>query len=86
MAVILRSKKSSNGRRHRKIPSSSLHGHGIAVSVDERVEHLVRRFPAMRSSLGSLLLEGKKRIRDFPVSEQGRILRLVFALKKTSGG
>ena len=86
MPVILRGNKSRSAKRRRKIPSSSLHGHGIAVSVDERLEQLVRRFPAMRSSLGSLLLDGKKRIRDFPASEQERILRMVFALKKASGG
>jgi hypothetical protein len=56
------------------------------VSVNERVEDLVRRYPALQSSLGTILLEGKKRIRDFPVSDQGRLLRMVLALKKASGG
>jgi hypothetical protein len=54
--------------------------------VNERVEDLVRRYPALESSLGTLILEGKKRIRDFPPSDQGRLLRMVFALKKASGG
>jgi hypothetical protein len=58
----------------------------VAVSVNERVEDLVRRYPALQSSLGTILLEGKKRIRDFPVSDQGRLLRMVLALKKASGG
>ena len=88
MAVMIRGKKSPPTRRVRrgKVPSSSLHSQGVAVSVNERVEDLVRRFPALESSLGSMLLEGKKRIRDFPVSDQGRLLRMVLALKKASGG
>ena len=88
MAVMTRGKKGPAPRRTRrgKVPSSSLHGQGVAVSVDERVEDLVRRYPALESSLGSLLLEGKKRIRDFPSSDQARLLRMVFALKKASGG
>lgn len=90
MAVVIRGKKGPNARRVRsrrgKVPSSSLHGRGVAVSVNERVEDLVRRYPALESSLGSLILEGKKRIRDFPVSDQGRLLRMVFALKKASAG
>ncbi len=88
MAVMIRGKKSPPARRVRrgKVPSSSLHSQGVAVSVNERVEDLVRRYPALQSSLGSMLLEGKKRIRDFPVSDQGRLLRMVLALKKASGG
>ena len=71
--------------RPRKKPSgSSLHGHAVAVSVNERLEGLQQRYPALRASLGPLLLEGRKRIRDLPPVEQGRILRMVFALKKAS--
>ena len=88
MPVIIRGKKSTAPRRVRRgrVPSSSLHSQGVAVSVNERVEDLVRRYPALQSSLGTILLEGKKRIRDFPVSDQGRLLRMVLALKKASGG
>ena len=86
MPVILHSRKSRNAKRQGKISRSSLHGHAVAVSVDERLEHLIQRFPAMRSTLGFLLLDGKKRIRDFPLAEQERILRMVFALKKAFGG
>jgi hypothetical protein len=68
------------------VPSSSLHSQGVAVSINERVEDLVRRYPALQPSLGPMLLEGKKRIRDFPVADQGRLLRMVLALKKASGG
>jgi hypothetical protein len=64
----------------------SLHGHGVAVSVDERVEDLLRRYPALGPALGVALLDNRKRIRDFPLSEQERILRMVFALKKASSG
>jgi len=63
----------------------SLHGHGVAVSVDERLEDLLRRYPALEPSLG-LLSDNRKRIRDFPLAEQERILRIVFALKKASSG
>jgi hypothetical protein len=88
MAVMIRGKKSTPPRRTRrsKVPSSSLHSQGVAVSINERVEDLVRRYPALEPSLGSMLLEGKKRIRDFPVPDQGRLLRMVLALKKASGG
>ena len=88
MPVIIRGKKGAPPRRVRKgrVPSASLHSQGVAVSVNERVEDLVRRYPALQSSLGTILLEGKKRIRDFPVSDQGRLLRMVLALKKASGG
>lgn len=88
MAVMIRGKKSPPARRARrgKVPSSSLHSQGVAASVNERVEDLVRRYPALESSLGPLLLEGKKRIRDFPLPEQARLLRMVLALKKASGG
>jgi len=88
MPMITRGKRGQGPRRprRRKIPSSSLHGRGVAVSVNERVEDLVRRYPALESSLGTLILEGKKRIRDFPPSDQGRLLRMAFALKKASGG
>ena len=88
MAVIIRGKKGPPTRRLRrgKVPSSSLHSQGVAVSVNERVEDLVRRYPALETSLGSLLLDGKKRIRDFPLPDQGRLLRMVLALKKASGG
>ena len=87
--MILRSKKNQPGKRAAakgKVPSSSLHGRAVRVSVDERVSDLARRFPALHSALGSLLLEGKKRIRDLPAPDQGRLLRMVFALKKASGG
>jgi hypothetical protein len=85
---MIRSKKSSPPRRVRrgKVPSSSLHSQGVAASVNERVEDLVRRYPALQSSIGPLLFEGKKRIRDFPLAEQTRLLRMVLALKKASGG
>lgn len=88
MAVVIRGKKNPAPRRARrsKVPSSSLHGQGVSVSVNERLEDLVRRYPALQFSLGPLLLEGKKRIRDFPLSDQGRLLRMVLALKKASGG
>ena len=88
MAVMIRGKKNPPNRRVRrgKVPSSSLHSQGVAVSVNERVEDLVRRYPALESSLGAMLLEGKKRIRDFPVSDQGRLLLMVLALKKASRG
>jgi hypothetical protein len=87
MAVVIRNKKGPAQRaRRRKIPSSSLHSQGVAASVNERVEDLVRRYPALASSLGSMLLEGKKRIRDFPQADQVRLLRMILALKKASGG
>ena len=88
MAVIIRGKKNTTPRRVRrgKVPSSSLHSQGVAVSINERVEDLVRRYPALEFSIGPLLLEGKKRIRDFPLPDQGRLLRMVLALKKASGG
>jgi hypothetical protein len=88
MAVMTRDKKGPVPRRVRKgkVPTASLHGQGVSVSVNERVEDLVRRYPALESSVGSLLLEGKKRIRDFPAADQMRLLRMVFALKKASGG
>jgi hypothetical protein len=87
MAVIIRNKKAAAPRtRRRRVPTSSLHSQGVAVSVNERVEDLVRRYPALQSSLGATLLEGKKRIRDFPVSDQARLLRMILALKKASGG
>jgi hypothetical protein len=63
-----------------------LHSQGVAVSVDERVEDLIRRYPALARALGVLVFEGKKRIRDFPPTDQLRILRTVLALKKASGG
>ena len=89
MPVAARAKKNASQRRaarRAKLARSSLHGHAIEVSVDERLEDLERRYPALVSSLGPLILNGKKRIRDFPPSEQERILRMVFALKKASGG
>ena len=88
MAVIIRGKKGARPQRVRRgrVPSASLHSQGVAVSVNERVEDLVRRYPALQSSLGTVLLEGKKRIRDFPVPEQARLLRMVLALKKATGG
>ena len=88
MPVATGHKKSGPGRRakprRRKLPGLSLHGHGVAVSVDERVEDLAQRYPALLPSLGVLLSDNRKRIRDFPTSEQERILRMVFALKKAS--
>ena len=75
----------SHGRKS-KVPAASLHSQGVAVSVDERVEDLTRRYPALGRSLGILVFEGKKRIRDFPPTDQLRILRMVLALKKASGG
>jgi len=90
MPIALRNKKGGVGRRakprKRKLPGMSLHGHGVAVSVDERVEDLLRRYPALCSSLGAGVLDNRKRIRDFPSSEQERILRMVFALKKAASG
>ena len=88
MAVVIRGKKGPPARRPRrgKVPSASLHSQGVAVSVNERVEDLVRRYPALGSSIGPLLLEGKKRIRDFPLPDQARLLRMVLALKKATGG
>ncbi len=90
MPVAISNKKGAAARRpkprKRKLPGMSLHGHGVAVSVDERVEDLLRRYPALSSSLGMALLDNRKRIRDFPTSEQERILRMVFALKKASNG
>jgi len=88
MAVIIRGKKGPPPRRVRRgrVPSSSLHSQGVAVSVNERVEDLVRRYPALESSIGTMRLEGKKRIRDFPLPDQGRLLRMVLALKKATGG
>ena len=90
MPVAVGNKKGGPGRRakprKRKLPGMSLHGHGVAVSVDERVEDLLRRYPALTSSLGVALTDNRKRIRDFPASEQERILRMVFALKKASSG
>ena len=89
MAVATRNKKSGPVQRakprRRKLPGMSLHGHGVAVSVDERLEDLLRRYPALEPSLG-LLSDNRKRIRDFPLAEQERILRIVFALKKASSG
>ena len=90
MPVPSREKKnqSSNyrGRGKRKVSSSSLHGHAVAVSVNERLEDLARRFPALSFRLQPLCVQGKKRIRDLPVGEQEKLLRTVFALKKASGG
>ena len=89
MPVATKGKKASDGKRpvsrKAKVSSSSLHGNAVEVSVDERLEHLLHRFPALRPVLGALLLQGKKRIRDLPVPEQERLLRMVFALKKASG-
>lgn len=89
MPVATRGRKAvaakGTGSRKKKVSRSSLHGHAVEVSVDERLERLVQRFPALRPSLGCLLPQGKKRIRDLPVLEQERILRMVFALRKTSG-
>ncbi len=90
MPMVLSSRKTRGAKRPRggrkgKVPRSSLHGQGVQVSVDERVADLARRFPALRSTLGSLLSESKKRIRDLPDPDRARLLRIVFALKKTSG-
>ncbi len=74
------------GRGKAKLPTSSLHGRAVQVSVDERVADLVRRYPALHNAVGSLLLEGKKRIRDFPAPDQLRLLHMVYALKKASQG
>lgn len=76
--------KPSSGGARAKLPTSSLHGRAVQVSVDERVADLARRYPALSNALGPLLLEGKKRIRDFPAAEQSRLLRMVYALKKAS--
>jgi hypothetical protein len=88
MAGVIQKKNHTPRRapRRGKLPSSSLHGQGVSASVNERVEDLVRRYPALETSLGHLLFEGKKRIRDFPPSDQGRLLRMVLALKKSSNG
>jgi len=88
MPVATGNKKTGPARRakprRRKLGRMSLHGHAVSVSVDERVEELVRRYPALLPSFGPLLSDNRKRIRDFPPSEQERILRMVFALKKAS--
>lgn len=91
MPMILSSRKNRGPKRPRsgtkgKVPRSSLHGQGVQVSVDERVADLARKFPALRSTLGSLLSASKKRIRDLPDPDRARLLRIVFALKKASGG
>ncbi len=87
MAIVIRGRKKEAPKppraRKSKVPSSSLHSQGVAVSVDERIEVLVRRYPALRSSLGTLLFDGKKKIRDIPPSDQARVLRMVLALKKS---
>jgi hypothetical protein len=69
-----------------KLPINTLHGRAVQVSVDERVSDLVRRYPALINAIGPVLLEGKKRIRDFPPEEQMRLLRMVYALKKAAKG
>jgi len=76
--------KPATRTRSGKVPGRSLHGDAVQVSVDERVADLVRRFPALHSAVGPLLVERKKRIRDFPAPDQVRILRMVYALKKAS--
>ena len=90
MPVANGSKKTGPARgvktRKKKRTGNSLHGHGVQASVNERVEDLARRYPALRSSLGLANSDDRKRIRDFPLSEQARILRMVFALKMTLGG
>ena len=91
MPMILSSRKTRaakqpRGRGKGKVSSRSLHGQGVQVSVDERVADLARRFPALRTTLGSLLSESKKRIRDLPDPDRAKLLRIVFALKKASGG
>ena len=88
MAVVIRNKKgpAQQRARRRKVPSASLHSQGVAASVNERVEDLVRRYPALVPALGPMLLEGKKRIRDFPQAEQTRLLRMILALKKAAVG
>ncbi len=60
MPMILSSRKTRAAKRPRsrgkgKVSSRSLHGQGVQVSVDERVADLARRFPALRTTLGSLL-------------------------------
>ncbi len=91
MPMILSSRKTRAAKRPRsrgkgKVSSRSLHGQGVQVSVDERVADLARRFPALRTTLGSMLSESKKRIRDLPDPDRAKLLRIVFALKKASGG
>ncbi len=78
--------KRVTGGAKAKVPSASLHSQGVQVSVDERIADLARRYPALNSALGTLLLDGKKRIRDFPADDQMRLLRMVYALKKASRG
>ncbi len=78
--------KAPAGGGKAKLPTSSLDGRGVQVSVEEGVADLARRYPALNNALGSLLLEGKKRIRDFPAPDQLRLLHLVYALKKASRG
>ena len=90
MPATTRGRKGEHAKRGRparksKIPAASLHGQGVQVSVDERLDDLVRRFPALQPAFSTLLQEGKKRIRDFPPPDQGRLLRMVFALKKAVG-
>ena len=79
-----RPRKQSFGKK--KLPGISLHSHAVAVSVNERLEGLVQRYPALQASLGQQQLENRKRIRDLPPMEQERILRMVFALRKASSG
>lgn len=78
--------KSSWGGGNAKLSSSSLHGQAVQVSVDERVSDLVRRFPALYNAFGPLLAEEKRRIRDFPATEQVRLMHMVYALKKAARG
>ncbi len=76
--------KGSTSGRKAKLPLNTLHGKAVQVSVDEKVSDLVRRFPALNSALGPLVMEEKKRIRDFPATDQLRLLRMVYALKKST--
>ena len=74
MAVVIRGKKgpATQRVRKRKMPSSSLHSQGVAVSINERVEDLVRRYPALQFSFGSLLLEGEKAHSRLPALGSGQ--------------
>ena len=82
----LKTNRPPSGIGKAKLPNSSLHGRAVQVSVDERVADLARRYPALTTALGSPLPEGRKRIRDYPASDQLRILHMVYALKKASKG
>ncbi|OFV98281.1 MAG: hypothetical protein A3F68_03495 [Acidobacteria bacterium RIFCSPLOWO2_12_FULL_54_10] len=89
MPTLTREKKPQvphrSARSRQRVSSSSLHGNAVAVSVDERLVDLIKRYPALSATLQTLLIAGKKKIRDIPAHEQEKLLRTVFALKKAMG-